>query len=117
MEAPEASAIDVYFGTGNGALRLCATRPSIVIRVYAWADSECRGRSHHHLRKVYCTSRFKGGRRRRRRRRGLAGAAKVTRLDLFQTNIARESPYTKAGGLGGGRLVSDNDSKSLGRAL
>lgn len=109
---------DVYFGTGNGALPLCATRPLFVIRVYAWANSECWGRSHHHLRKVHCTSRLREGRRRRRRR--LAGAARVTKLEhLFfvQANIARESPYTKAGGLGGDQLVSDNGIKSLGTTL
>lgn len=72
--------IDVYFGTGNGALPLCATRPLFVIRVYAWANIEGWGRSHHHLRKVHCTSRLREGRR-RRRRQGLAGAAKGTRLE------------------------------------
>lgn len=72
--------IDIYFGTGNGARALCATRPLFVIRVYAWENSEGWGRSHHHLRKVYRTSRLREGRRRRRRRR-LAGAARVTRLE------------------------------------
>lgn len=114
VETPEASMIDIYFGTGNGARALCATRPLFVIRVYAWENSEGWGRSHHHLRKVYRTSRLREGRRRRRRRR-LAGAARVTRLEhlFFQTNIARESPYTKAVGLGGDQLVSDKCTKSL----
>lgn len=101
--------IDVYFGTGNGALPLCATRPSSVIRVYAWADSQSRcweggARSHRHLRRVYYTTHDAEG--------GAAAAAttvpgrsqggEIGAFTSFPGQILLENLVnTKAGGLGG----------------
>lgn len=36
--------IDVYIGTGNGALPFCATRSSLAVRVYVQIDSNVGGR-------------------------------------------------------------------------
>lgn len=49
--------------------------------------------------------------------RGSQGDEAGASLFFFQTNIARESAYTKAGGLGGDQVVSDNGIKSLGTSL